>query len=146
MDRLWHVALALEREFGAEALRSEREIRCAERWEGRAIASAKLGENPDGSDRLHLPDLAVVADGSTVAVEVELTAKAPRRLEAIVKAWRRARWVDGARYYVPEGATRSGVERAVVRMNATERVDVRAIEPLLARRPSPGPSIEAHGR
>lgn len=140
------VALSLELEFGAQALLSEREIRRAERWEGRAIASAKLGENPDGSDRLHLPDLAVAVAQRTLAVEVELTAKAPKRMETIVKAWRRARWVDGVRYYVPPGATRRGVERAVERMSATERVEVRALEPLLGRCSSPGSPIEVHTR
>ncbi|MGH2986885.1 MAG: hypothetical protein ACRDLO_09385, partial [Solirubrobacterales bacterium] len=75
------VGLALEREFGADALRSEREMRRDERWQDRAIASAKLGENPDGSNRLHLPDLATITNGATIAVEVELTAKAPKRLE-----------------------------------------------------------------
>ncbi len=138
------VALSLEREFGAQALLSEREIRWAERWESRAIASAKLGENPDGSDRLHLPDLATVVEHKALAIEVELTPKGPKRLEAIVKAWRRARWLDGVRYYVSAGATRRGVERAVERVRATERVEVRAIEPLLGQRWSPGLSVEVH--
>lgn len=140
------VALSLELEFGEQALRSEREIRRAERWEGRAIASAKLGENPDGSDRLHLPDLAVVAEHSTLAIEVELTAKAPKRLEAIVRAWRRARWLAGARYYVSAGPTRRGVDRAVESMRAAKRIEVRAIEPLLGRRWSSESSVEVHGR
>lgn len=125
------VALALEREFGSEALRSEREIRVAERWHAEPLASAKLGENPDGSDRLHRPDLAILLDGRTISVEVELTPKAPKRLETIVRAWRRARWVDSVRYYVPVGATRRGVERAISRTHAHERVDVLAIEKLL---------------
>jgi len=122
------VALALECEFGADALRSEREIRVAERWSERPVASAKLGETPDGADRLHRADLAVVRDGQAIAIEVELTPKAPRRLEGIVKAWRRARWVDSVRYYVPEGQTRGGVERAVARMRAADRIEVVPIE------------------
>lgn len=118
------VAITLEQEFGAEAVRSEREIRLEERWSEGPIASAKLGENPDGSDRLHRPDLAVVTGGRIVAIEVELTPKAPRRLEGIVKAWRRARWVDSVRYYVPHGSTQRGVERAVDHMRARDRVEV----------------------
>lgn len=125
------VALALEREFGSEALRSEREIRVAERWHAQPLASAKLGENPDGSDRLHRPDLAVILEGRMIGIEVELTPKAPKRLEAIVKAWRRARWVSSIRYYVPEGGTRRGVERAVERMRAAERVDLYSVEDVL---------------
>lgn len=125
------VALVLETEFDAEALRSEREIRVAERWHERPMASAKLGENPDGSPRLHLPDLAILCDEATIAIEVELTPKAPKRLEAIIKAWRRARWVESVRYYVPEGGTRAGVERAVARTHAASRIEVRSIEGLL---------------
>lgn len=63
-----------------------------------------------------------------------------------MKAWRRTRWVEGVRYYVPSGATRRWVERAVERMNATERVELRAIEPLLGRRWSSESSVEMHGR
>ena len=128
------VALSLECEFGPDAVRSEREIRVAERWRERATASAKLGDNPDGSDRLHRPDLAVVGDGVLIAVEVELTAKAQKRLDAIVKAWCRARWVESVRYYVPPGGTRGGVERAVQRMRAAERVDIRSIDGLTESR------------
>jgi hypothetical protein len=132
------VALELGREFGSETLRSEREVRVAERWRERPLASAKVGENPDGSTRLHVPDLAVVRDESTIAIEVELTPKAPKRLEAIIKAWRRARWVESVRYYVPEGGTRRGVERAVGRMHANERVNVMPITQLLGHQVRPG--------
>jgi hypothetical protein len=125
------VAIALEREFGGDAVRSEREIRVAERWHDTLIGSAKLGANPDGTDRVHRADLAVVGEGATIAVEVELTPKAPKRLEAIVRAWRRARWVESVRYYVPAGPTRAGVERAVERTHAADRVLLRPIEPLL---------------
>lgn len=125
------VALALEREFGVDAVRSEREIRVAERWQERSVASAKLGENPDGSDRLHRPDLAVVCDAGTIAIEVELTPKAPKRLEAIIRAWRRARWVESVRYYLPAGPTRTGVERAVERTHARGRVELHSIEAVL---------------
>lgn len=135
------VALALEREFG-DPVRSEREIRVAERWQERLVASAKLGENPDGSDRLHRPDLAVVGDGMTIAVEVELTAKAPKRLEAIARAWRRARWIESVRYYVPEGGTRAGVERAVQRTHSAGRIEVRSISGLLV---GPGCATSAAG-
>jgi len=86
------VAVALEREFGSDALRSEREVRALERERRLPIASADLGESPSGFRRLHLADLAVLGE-QVIAVEVELTPKAPRRLEEIVRAWRRARWI-----------------------------------------------------
>lgn len=127
------VALALEEEFGPASVRSEREIRVAERWRERLIASAKLGETADGTDRLHRPDLAVLAGAGTIAIEVELTPKAPKRLEAIIRAWRRARWVDSVRYYVPEGPTRRGVERAIEHVHARDRVKVLPVRGLEQR-------------
>jgi hypothetical protein len=117
------VALLLEREFGAKALVSERELRVIERDEGRPIASAKLGEHPDGSPKLHRPDLAVIASRGIIGVEVELTAKAPRRLEGILRAWRRARWVDRVRYYVATGATRRSLDRAITRVHGEVRIE-----------------------
>lgn len=98
------MALALGAEFGPAALLSEREIRATETDEGRPVASAVVGERPDGSEILHRADLAVRRDGKAFAIEVELTPKAPQRLEAIVRAWRRARWLTGVRYYVWPGA------------------------------------------
>ena len=91
-------ALALSEEFGPERVLSERELRLLKRIEGRAIASAKVGELPGGEPRLHRPDLAVLAEERLIAVEVELTPKAPRRLEQLIRAWRRAGWVAEVRY------------------------------------------------
>lgn len=119
------VALSLEREFGAAAVLSEREIRAVEADATRPLASAIVGERPDGSEIRHRADLAVLREGEAVAIEVELTAKAPRRLEAIVRAWRRARWVAGVRYYVAPGVA-DAVGRAIARTHAEGRVEVRA--------------------
>jgi hypothetical protein len=127
------VAVALEREFGVDTVRSEREIRALERTVNEPIASAVIGEHADGSRKLHRADLAVTAD-SVVAVEVELTPKAPRRLEEIVRAWRRARWVESTRYYVTGGSTRAGLERAIARVHASERIQVLDVDDLLRAR------------
>lgn len=121
------VALVLEAEFGQGAILSEREIRALETDERRAVASAVLGERPDGSEILHRADLAVCAEGEVVAIEVELTPKAPQRLEAIVRAWRRSRTVAGVRYYAWPGAVAIGVERAIARTHADARIEVRAL-------------------
>jgi hypothetical protein len=121
------VALTLEAEFGPGAVLSEREIRALETDSGQPVASAVVGEGPDGSEILHRPDLAVRLDEHLLAVEVELAPKAPRRLEAIVRAWRRARWLAAARYYVGPGAVRAGVERAIATTHAAERVEVCAL-------------------
>jgi len=124
------VAVALECEFGADALRSEREVRVLERGRGTPVASAIFGDGPDGTRRMHLADLAVVGE-RVVAIEVELTPKAPRRLEDIVRGWRRARWVESTRYYVPDGPTRAGLERAITRVHASERVEVHPLVGIL---------------
>lgn len=118
------VALRLEKEFGAERGRvlAERELMLWERTEGRSLASARLSSH--GRETLHRPDLAVVRDDATIAVEVELSVKAPRRLEQIVRAWRRAEHVDEVRYLCAPGAVRRGVERAVEKTYAVERVRV----------------------
>src|SRR5215475_9074624 len=71
-------ALALERSYGEGCVLTEREIILAELVEEEPVASANVSER---GPRRHRADLAVVVDGETIAIEVELTAKAPRRLE-----------------------------------------------------------------
>jgi hypothetical protein len=73
------------------------------------------------------------SDGSApVAVEVELTVKAPERLEEICRGWARAHWVAGALYLASPEAQRA-VERAIDRAYAHERVVVVPLEALPAR-------------
>src|SRR5680860_1193203 len=98
-------ALTLEAEFAGRVI-SERELVFAERLEGRPLASAKLGELPGGGPRLHRPDLVALCGSRAIAIEVELSPKAPRRLEAIMRAWRRADGVAEVRYYCAPGTTR----------------------------------------
>jgi hypothetical protein len=124
------VAIWAERRWGRDSLLSERELRFAEVDAPRPIASAIVGELPDGRPMLHRPDLVVLDDGRTMAIEVELTPKAPRRLERIVRSWRRARHVDQILYLVPPGPTQRAVERAVVATRAQERVVVRELRSL----------------
>jgi hypothetical protein len=116
-------ALLLAEEADLDQVLSDRELRLYERIEGKPIASAKMGEHPSGAQALHRPDLAIVADGRRLAVEVELTPKAPGRLARIVRAWRRASWVDEVRYYCAPGAARRGVEQAIRKVH-TDRVRV----------------------
>jgi hypothetical protein len=117
-----------ERRWGRDSLISERELRFAELDASKPIASAIVGELPDGRPMLHRPDLVVRNDGRTMSIEVELTPKAPRRLERIVRSWRRARHVDQTLYLVSPGPTQRAVERAVAAAHAQERVIVRELE------------------
>ena len=117
-------ALQLAAEAGLDQLVSDRELRLFERIEGKPLASAKVGEHPDGSPALHRPDLAIIGGGLPIAVEVELTPKAPQRLLRLIRAWRRASWVEEVRYYCAPGAARRAVERAVRSARAEERVRI----------------------
>ena len=108
------VARRAERRYGPERVLSEREIRLAEQIEGRRIAAAELDAS-SGRPRLHRADLAILAEEGTIAVEVELTPKAPWRLGQIIRAWRwaaAAREVAEVHYLCAPGQTRRAVERA----------------------------------
>jgi len=107
-------------------LAGERELRAWERAAGRALASAEVGWARDGSVALHRPDLVCLGDGLPVAIEVELTVKAPERLARIVRGWARSRVIAGAVYHAAPAAMRA-VERAIATELAGERVGVVAL-------------------
>ncbi|MFI4993428.1 MAG: hypothetical protein ACHQCH_07420 [Solirubrobacterales bacterium] len=103
---------------------SEREIRLQESDGDELMASVKLGELPGGRPALHRPDLALVSpEGQVVAVEVELSVKAPRRLAGICRAWARARHISGV-YYLATPAAARAVERAIAETRAEDRIVV----------------------
>ena len=120
-------ALLLGERYGHDQVLGERELRAAERIEGRPIASARLGELPGGAPRLHRPDLVLLGAERPVAIEVELTPKAPRRLEQLIRAWRRASWVAEVRYLCEPGQTRRAVERAVQKTRAEGRIRIEEV-------------------
>jgi hypothetical protein len=65
-----------------------------------------------------------VGDGGLpVAVEVELTIKAPRRLAQICLAWSRARNVAGVIYVAPPEVQRA-LERAIDSVSGRDRIVV----------------------
>ena len=117
--------IAVEREFGARRVLTERELRSRDSGVAqRARYGVWLGGQRTRRG-LHFPDLVVeLEDGATLAIEVELTAKGPRRLAAIVAAYVRARHVAEVRYYAAPAARR-GVERAVARAGAQSLFEIR---------------------
>lgn len=118
------IAIGLEHDFGRGSVISAAELRFAESLSGRPIASASLGERVSGLPHLHRPDLVIFGGDRPIAVEVELTPKAPERLYRIVRAWRRASCVSEVRYFCAPGLTRRAVERAIQRSHAHERVRI----------------------
>lgn len=118
------VAQRVVRTKGQDAVMTERELVLAEQIEGKAIASAEVGKLRGGRARLHRPDLVVLGGEEKIAVEVELTPKAPHRLDELIRAWRRALCVKEVHYLCAPGQTHRAVERAVARVRAEWKVSV----------------------
>jgi len=107
---------------------SERELRIAEGDEGKLLASVKLGELAGGRPALHRPDLALIdGEGGVLAIELELSIKAPRRLQAICRAYARARHLARV-YYLATPAVARAVSRAVGEVRAEDGVTVMALD------------------
>ena len=113
--------------YGHDRVLSERELILAEQIEGRPIASAEVGEGRYGAPRLHRPDIAILTDEGTIAIEVELTPKSPRRLQGILRAWRFAiarRRLAEVHYHCAPGQTRRAVERAAASVKAGQWIAI----------------------
>jgi len=134
------VAAELERRYPGRAVLGEPALRRLERSAG-ACLSCVLADQT-GTGLRHRPDLVITADASApVAVEVELTVKAPARLRRICLAWARCRCVEGVLYIASPPAERA-LLRAVERTTAGGRV---VVVPLAAIVPD-APSTAARGR
>jgi hypothetical protein len=121
-------AVDLERGLPGWRVAGERELRLEEGDGGRLIASVQVGGLPGGRPALHRPDLALVSpEGGVVAVEIELSLKAPRRLAAICRGWARARHVDAV-YYLAAPAAARALGRAIAESRAEERITVLALD------------------
>jgi len=135
------VARALERSLaGRFTVHSERELRAWERAGGRLIASAELGFSVAAAADVHRPDLVCCAVPRSalalpLAIEVELTVKAPQRLRAIVRGWARCRLVGGVVYYATPAVSRA-LARAVTEEGAADAVRVLALEQSDLRSPA----------
>ncbi len=106
---------------------SERELRVAEGDEGKLLASVSSANCP-GAPGLHRPDLALIGrDNRVLAVELELSIKAPRRLQAICRAYARSRHLAHV-YYLATPAVQRAVSRAIAEVRAKDRVAVLALD------------------
>ena len=126
-------AAALERRYPDQAVIGERELRRREREAGTPFASVVLRRVGEHGALMHRPDLVLVPRSNPprppVAVEVELTIKAPRRLAEICRAWARARHVDGVLYLATPAVERA-LDRAIEAARACERIAVVPLDSL----------------
>jgi hypothetical protein len=140
------LVVELEREFGPERVKTEREMRAADTDLGPAPATrqqfavalsgahGQLQLTPAGHPRLHFPDCAVVAasgeaaDG-VLAVELERTAKGRARLRRILAAYVGARHIAAVRYYAVDERVRRLVESEAAAQRALTLIDVRVWSP-----------------
>ena len=120
--------LWLEREYGPERVVSVRELIAEEHACGRAIASAKVGETIAGATQWHRPDFAVLGENGSHPIEVELTPKAPARLDRIMRAWRRAACVERVTYLCAAGATTRAVTAAIERTRCDDTVSAVSLD------------------
>lgn len=126
-------AAVLERCYPDHRVLGERELRRDERELGAVLASAQLGAGSRAQTAVHRPDLVLWPEDALgalpVAVEVELTIKAPRRLAEICRAWARCRAVSGVLYIAPPEVMRA-LERTLDRVCAHERIVVVGMDAL----------------
>ncbi len=129
-----HVAAALERAYPDHRVTGERELRRDEREAGAPLASASLGHGPGDAALMHRPDIVLWPEHPSqalpVAVEVELTVKAPARLLKICRAWARCRCVAGT-LYLAAPAVQRPLSRAIERAQAGERIVLTGLDALV---------------
>jgi len=120
------VAAALSRAHPSCRVMGEAELR-ARAAPGGSIPVAVLSRQAHDSPLSHRADLALVpqgvAGGLPVLIEVELSVKAPRRLEAICRAWARCRGVAGV-VYLASPVVEEPLRRAIARASASSAVAV----------------------
>jgi hypothetical protein len=128
-----NAAAGLQRCYPEQRIVGEGELRREERRCGAPVASAILRRAGGDRPTLHRPDLALWSSppggGGPIAVEVELTIKAPRRLEDICRAWARSRHVSGVLYLATPAVERA-LQRAIDRTRAAERIVVVSLDAL----------------
>jgi hypothetical protein len=136
--------VATQLEGAGHQVLSEREIEARERAEGRRVFSAECRNG-----RLHRPDLVLLGQRPE-ALEVELTAKSARRLDEILRAWRRSlgREQFGRVRYLCAARALPYVNRAARRIRAEDLIEV---EPLrdadnLHRAVAEGPALPGLAR
>ncbi len=136
------VAVALGRRYPTSRIAGEPELRAAGRpssaLHADPIALCTVPIRGRGALDRHRADLAVLPSRGLgpMAVEVELTVKAPRRLLAICTAWARSRDVAGVLYVVTP-VVRPALERALTAARADSRIALADLDELLSAAGAP---------
>jgi hypothetical protein len=126
-----HAAAALARCFPEHRLAGEAELLAAARSDA---ASARAAAVPAVRGGSHRPDMLLLPrdGGRPLAVEVELTAKAPARLAAICRAWARCPEVAGVLYLTGTTKVAGAVARAAAASAAERRIAIMGLQDALA--------------
>ncbi len=108
------------------------------------------GVGPGGREQLHYPDLLLrTAGGRCVALELELSAKGPRRLERIMMGYAADARIDAVLYLVPDRALGQQIARAARRAGIGALVCVQQLDGLPQGAPDHGRTLGRrrwHGR
>ena len=104
-----------------------------------AARGVEAAEGPEAAEAVEATADGDRAAGLPVAVEVELTVKAPQRLAEICRAWARCRCVAGVLYLGPPEVRRA-LERAIEQVDAGERIVVLGLDSV------PRPGVAGEGR
>ncbi|MBV9001219.1 MAG: hypothetical protein JO304_19340 [Solirubrobacterales bacterium] len=131
---VWIYLAAMNGGFGPYVrLLSERHMRSADqrREPGEESFAIPLGAySPSGSLRIHYPDaLLVRGDHSWVALELELTLKSRRRLEAILTGYAGEPRLAHLLYFTDRVVVAAAVRETGLLVGLDERVDVDYFEP-----------------
>ncbi|HWF25834.1 MAG TPA: hypothetical protein VG275_10325 [Solirubrobacteraceae bacterium] len=140
----WTWLAASRGAFGrAERIISEREMRSHDAAGAAAVPGeqpAAVGDDkrpfgirlsgvgPRGRIGLHYPDLLLVGPGGErIAVELELSAKGPRRLESILAAYGADRRISAVLYLAEKPGIRRDVQAAAARLGISDLVHVQSV-------------------
>jgi hypothetical protein len=89
----------------------------------------RLGLGPRGKERIHYPDMVLgLAGGKRVAVELELTAKSPRRRDEILMAYAAEKRVDAVLYLVETAAMATSIRAAARAHGISRKVHVQYVK------------------
>ncbi len=146
----WLWLAARSGSFGAVAsIYAERRLRsrdAAEDGDHRPLAIRLGGFGRDGRERLHYPDLLLIApDGRRIALELELSWKSRTRREDILTAYAFDNRVAAVVYFVEDRRLGRSIADSARRLGISGRVLVQPVR-VTGRAPAPASVVTSHVR